>query len=342
MAFVSLYVLCFGIALVCSALLTPLARTLAMRWGVYDHPNSQVKTHVQSTPYLGGLAIWAAFSVALVAMRFWTDFPTGTLYALRGILLGSVFVVILGLIDDLKPHGLSFQTKFLLQILTALILVTFDIRIKFIQPHYAAAALTLLWVVGVSNALNLIDIMDGLAASVAAAAAAAFLVIALPTEEIYVNFSAAALAGACLGFLPYNLSRGRKIFMGDTGSLFLGFVLAALSMGTSYTSINEAGLFAPILILGLPLYETIFVMIIRLRLGKSPFMGSKDHVPLRLEAMGHSRRSILGLAVTASLVLSACAYGATRLPLAGAVGVFLVVGAAALILSWHLSQVKMD
>src|SRR2546421_12575391 len=108
-------------------------------------------------------------------------------------------------------------------------------RIQFISPHWLGGALTMLWVVGVMNAVNIIDIMDGLASGIGVIASLGFLFISLPSEEIFVNFTAAALAGALLGFIPYNLSGRWKIFMGDTGSLLTGFVLAALSLGTAYT-----------------------------------------------------------------------------------------------------------
>src|SRR5205814_5488794 len=128
------------------------------------------------------------------------------------------------------------------------------------QPAYVGAAVTMIWVVGITNAFNIIDIMDGLAASQAAVAAVAFLLISLPSEELYVNFASAALAGAALGFLPWNLSKRRKIFMGDSGSMLLGFLLAGISMGTSYSNVNNLGVYAPLLILLVPMYDTFFVM----------------------------------------------------------------------------------
>jgi UDP-GlcNAc:undecaprenyl-phosphate GlcNAc-1-phosphate transferase len=145
--------------------------------------------------------------------------------------------------------------KFVFQIAAALVLPAFGIRIHFLQPAHFAKLVTIVWIVGVTNALNLVDIMDGLAASQAAISALGFLLIALPSEEIYVNFAAAALLGACLGFLPWNFSSKRKIFMGDGGALSVGFVLAAISMGTRYSAIDPLGVYAPLLILGLPIID---------------------------------------------------------------------------------------
>src|SRR4029077_8224239 len=149
--------------------------------------------------------------------------------------------------------------------------------------------------------------MDGLASGIAIIASFGFLFISLPSEQIYVNFAAAALAGALLGFIPFNISQRYKIFLGDTGSLFTGFMLAALSLGTAYTHVNNAGVFAPILILGVPLYDTILVTILRLQKGMSPFLGSRDHFALRLERYIY-RQEILICSYAVSILLAFAAY----------------------------------
>ena len=189
--------------------------------------------------------------------------------------------------------------------------------------------------------MNIIDIMDGLAATQAAAAALAFLLIALPSEEVYVNFAAAALMGAALGFLPWNLSARRKIFMGDSGSLLMGFILAALSLGTDYTQINPLGMYAPVFILLVPIFDTLYVMVIRMLKGLSPFRGSKDHFPLRMERMGFSRPQIVSVCVLASVLLGVCAWLITRVSTPWAIWIYCVVGAFSLMLSWRLTQVDM-
>lgn len=304
----------FGAALAFSAAFTPLARRAAIRWNALDHPSSPVKTHRSPTPYLGGLAVYAAVAGALLLLRLTTNFPSGTLRSLRAILAGGGFMVAVGLMDDLKRGGLDFRWKFFFQFLGALLLMAFDIRIKFIQPDWLGGIFTVLWVVGITNAFNIIDIMDGLSTSQAMVACLGFLLIALPGEEIYVNVAAAGLAGACLGFLPYNLSERRKIFMGDTGSLFLGFTLAAVSMGMSYSSETEFGLFAPLLILALPIYDTLFVSILRIRQGKSPFLGSKDHLALKLRAAGLSSGGVVSALAATAAFASIAAYAVIRAP----------------------------
>jgi len=218
-------------------------------------------------------------------------------------------------------------------------LVSFDIRIHFIRPFWVADLLSVVWIVGITNAVNIIDIMDGLASGIGVIASFGFLFISLPSEQIYVNFAAAALAGALLGFLPYNLSKRHKIFLGDTGSLFLGFVLSALSLGTSYTHVNNVGVFAPLLILGVPIYDTVLVTILRLKKGMSPFIGSLDHYALRLERRGLYREEILILSYAFSLLLTFAAYEVTEVQSKYAVMIYGVAGTVALALGTWLAAV---
>lgn len=339
---VKLYFAAIAIATVISGALTPLVRWLALRRNWLDTPETRVKTHKVATPSLGGVAIWASFTLTLLIMRLFTTFPTGTLRSLRAMLIGGFFVFLLGVVDDLKkPAGLHFKPKFIVQSLAAAFLLWYDMRIHFITPDYLAIALTVLWVVGISNALNIIDIMDGLAASQAAIASFAFMLIAVSWNNIYVNFGAAALMGAALGFLPWNLSEKRKIFMGDSGSLFLGFELSALALGTSYSHNNPLAVYAPLFILLVPMYDTFFVMAVRMIHGQSPFLGSKDHFALRLEAMGFSRPQIVALAGLVAGILALSAYVVTQVELGWAIGVYFVLVTYLVLISWKLYQIRM-
>ena len=336
------YLLALAVPLVLALALTPLIRYLAIRLNFLDKPSSAIKTHKYATPTLGGAAIAIAFFAALVFIRFSTEFPTGTLRNLRGIFVGGTLIFLLGAVDDmLKPKGLGFKTKFAVQILAAAILVYYDMRIKFIEPGYLSIGLSVLWVVGVANAFNIIDIMDGLSATQAITAALGLLWIALPSEDIYVNFAAAALLGATAGFLPYNFLKKKKIFMGDSGSLFLGFMLAAISMGTRYSVVNPLGVYAPLFILAIPIFDTIFVAAMRMKRGHSPFIGSKDHYALRLETLGFSRHQIVFYGAFAALVLSFFAFLATQLPLMWGIWIYFFVGGEFIILSVAISKIKM-
>ena len=335
-----LYLIAFLLPLVLSLVLTPLLRMTAIAFGRVDEPNA-IKTHKVPTPLFGGVAVAFAFAVSLIFMRFYTSFPTGTLRDLRVILAGGGVMFALGLIDDLKkPHGLGVRTKFAVQFLVAFFVVFFGIRIRFVEPQYLSFVLSLIWIVGVSNAFNIIDIMDGLSAGQAAVASFGFLLIAFPSESIYVNFASAALAGAVLGFLPYNLSGRFKIFMGDCGSLLCGFVLSLVAMGTQYTKVNPLGVYAPLFILAIPIYDTFFVSVMRLRRGHSPFLGSKDHFALRLEKIGFSRRRIVFGTVLAAVALSVFAWLITQVPLVWGALICFVVGLEFLLISSAIARIK--
>lgn len=339
---IGLLVASFVCAAAVSFFATPLVRLLALRFGPLDAPTSAVKTHKEPTPVFGGAAIWAGFMSALLLLRLTTTFPTGTLYNLRALMLGGTLVFVLGLIDDMKrPQGVDYKPKFVVQILAALLLIAFGLRMRFISPAYVAAAVTVVWIVGVTNAFNIVDIMDGLSASQAAIAAVGFLMISLPSEELYVNFASAALAGAALGFLPWNLSKRHKIFMGDCGSLLLGFTLAGISLGTRYSDVNDAGVFAPLLILFVPAFDTLFVSLLRLNQGKSPFLGSKDHFALRLEKMGLTRGQVVVVAGAAAAFLGFCAFLVTQLPLKGAITVYVLVAGLVFWLGRRMALVEM-
>jgi len=336
-----LYLLAFLVPLGLSLALTPLLRWLALKFGWVDAPATDIKTHKHPTPLLGGVAIFAAFSFGLVFMRFYTSFPTGTLRDLRIVLAGGMLMFLTGLVDDLnKPHGLGFRTKFAIQFAVAFTAVFYGVRIDFITPGYLSFILSLLWIVGVSNAFNIIDIMDGLSASQAAMAALGFLLIAFPSESIYVNIASAALAGAAVGFLPYNFSKRFKIFMGDSGSLFCGFTLALVAMGTEYSEVNPLGVYAPLLILAVPVYDTFFVSVMRLRRGHSPFIGSRDHFALRLEKIGFSRHGVVLFAALAALLFSILAFLVTQVPLMLGALIYLVLAAALLLISAAISKIK--
>lgn len=338
-----LYLITFVTAYLISLILTPCFRYIAMKLNIYDKPITAVKTHKVSTPYLGGLAIWSGWVISLILIRFITSFPTGTLNNLRSIIVGSFMLLVLGLCDDIKKGGLGFKFKFLIQIIACLIVVYFfDIRINFIENKILSVIISIFWIMGLSNAFNLIDIMDGLSCGTAAIAALFFFIIALPSEMLYVNFCAIALLASCLGFLPFNLSKSKKIFMGDTGSLAIGFILATIAMGTSYTKINPIGVFAPLLILAVPIYETIFVSIMRMLKGKNPFLGSKDHFPLRLEKMGYSRKQILVFVYILSFVLGIFSYTIVKINDNISYLIFSFVILLLVIFSIRLSKVKVD
>ncbi len=334
-----IYIITFLIAFLGTFIITPLIRKIALKYKIVDYPDTAVKTHRQPVAYLGGLTIYFGFIISMLILSLTPFFSSFPLKSLVGILIGGTLIMLLGLYDDLM--GLSFTTKFFWQIVAAIILIFFDVRIQFISPSYISIFFTLLWVVGITNAFNIIDIMDGLSCGVAVIASLALCFITLPTEQFYVNFASLALAGSGIAFLNYNLRLG-NIFMGDTGSLFIGFILASISMGTSYTKINNIALFAPLLILGLPIYDTILVMYFRFRQGKPIFKGSLDHFALRMEKLGLSRRQVVLLSYLYTILLSSAALFSTRVDIIKSVLTYIFIGGIFIIGAVYLGKIKME
>ncbi len=283
----------FGCATILAAWLTPRMREAALRFGIVDRPDGRLKNHREPVPYLGGLAIYLAFLLSLCFCPFGPE--------VLALLLGGSIVVLLGLVDDLGQ--LPPWTKLMGQLVAVFVLVKSGIYIKLtFLPPWVAIPLSVLWLLAVTNAFNLIDIMDGLSAGTAATAALALFTVAVWNGRFTAATMLAALAGACLGFLRYNFEPAR-IYMGDAGSQFLGLLLGALAMNNAYTQRNLVAAVAPALILGVPLFDMLFVMYIRFRRGLPVMLGSPDHVALRLRKWRLSTRQtvLLSYAVTALL-----------------------------------------
>ncbi len=293
------YLFAFGLAVVLALYLTPLMRQAAIRFGIADHPDGKLKKQVTPVPYLGGIAIYLAFLLAL----------TGTLRfdstEVLGMLLAGSIILILGLIDDLGV--LSPWVKLAGQVVAVLTLMNASIYIKLsFLPSWLAIGLSFLWLLAITNAFNIIDVMDGLAAGVAASAALVlFLIAAVNGRDDYAVLLA-ALCGALIGFLRYNFEPAR-IYMGDAGSMFIGLMLGALAMNNSYTQVNLVAALAPVVILGVPVFDMLFVMYVRRRRGLPVMLGSPDHFALRLRKWRLSTRQTVLASYLATLVLGALA-----------------------------------
>jgi UDP-GlcNAc:undecaprenyl-phosphate GlcNAc-1-phosphate transferase len=268
------------VALLLGLYFTPIIRRGALQYGVVDRPDGRLKQHETPVAYLGGLAIFLSF---LFALALTYDFTERVL----ALLLASSIVVMLGLFDDLKV--LPPQVKLLGQIVAAVVLIKADImiRLSFI-PEGIALVLTVVWLVGTTNAINLIDVSDGLAGGVAAIASVFLLVVAVWNGHQDLTLMAAALIGATLGFLAYNRPPA-SIYLGDTGSMFLGFMLGALAMTNHYTFHHRLAALAPVVILGVPLFDTAFVMAVRLFKRIPVMQGSPDHFAVRMRRSGFGR-----------------------------------------------------
>jgi len=267
---------------------TPLTLVVARRIGLVAIPNAR-KTHSVPTPLLGGVAIWAAFVVSLLI------FGQGNveLTQLFAIILGGTLISIVGFIDD--RIGLGPLPKLAGQVVAALVLIVGGVKAHLFDDSvwFLNVAITIIWIVGICNATNYMDNMDGLAAGVSAVAAGSFLVLAALNQQVLVASLAAALLGACAGFLVYNFQPAIS-FMGDTGSLLLGFMLAVLGIKLSFPHVSiQATWMAPIVVLGLPLFDTTLVTLSRYRRGISILQGGADHSSHRLARLGLSNRRVV-------------------------------------------------
>lgn len=313
----------FLVALFVSALLTPLVRRFAVGRGLVEGRTGRLKIHREGVPRLGGVAVVAAFFAPLVGI-FLVDADVTwhiehDLTRFAALLLGGLAIFLLGLWDDLK--GVGPAIKFSVQASVAFGAWTAGLRISEVNlPGHGLLDLgpfgwlvTVLWLVGITNALNLVDGLDGLAAGVAFFAGVSHLVIGAINGAVLLMLFAAALCGAVLGFLPYNLNPAR-IFIGDCGSLFLGWILAASSIyGASFKGSTAVAVLGPILILGLPILDTLLAMVRRILRGGSPFDGDREHVHHLLLDLGLSqRRSVLLLwALCAAFALAGLIVTAT-------------------------------
>ncbi len=274
-----LLILTFVLAFVLALYGVPIARQAALKYGIVDAPDGRLKHQREPVPYFGGLAIYLAF---LMSLAFTFEFRHDVL----GIILGGTIVVMLGLIDDFGV--LTPMTKLAGQCLAVFVLIKSGIKIEIAAfPEWLDLLLTVFWMVGLINAFNLLDIMDGLSAGIGAVSAGCLLVVAVLQGDQTIAFMLAALIGSLLGFLKYNWQPAR-IYMGDTGAMFIGLLLGALAMIEKYPGDHAYSLLTPVFILGVPIFDTLFVMYIRHQRGLPIFWGSPDHIAIRLRHWGMS------------------------------------------------------
>jgi len=305
MPIVTRIVAAVAVALVLSLAATPGVKWFANRVGAIDVPIDSRRAHKSPIPRLGGLAIFIAFLLGVVLFADITQ-------EIRGILIGSVIVVIIGVIDDIMP--LRAYIKLIFQIIAALVAVFHGvvieifsnplvfINIDYVFLGYFSIPITVVWIVAITNSFNLIDGLDGLAVGVSTICSIVMLVISLMVSDPNVAIIMAALAGACLGFMPYNFNPA-KIFMGDTGALLLGYVLATVSILGLFKFYAVVSFVAPFLILALPLLDTAFAFMRRLLKGKNPMSPDRGHFHHRLLDMGLSQKQAVAILYSISGLL---------------------------------------
>ena len=341
------HVLAFMIALGVALFLTPVVISFARRTGALDAPDAR-KVHVRPIPRIGGIGIYAAFMVSVLVQMSISDLSPELMTSLWGLLAGGTIIVAIGIIDDYRD--LPAKVKLLGQIFAACVLVIgFDVRIDvitdplgdFIYLEYFAIPATIFWVVGLTNTVNLIDGLDGLAAGVSSIAAVTIFLVAMEEGIPFVAMITAALAGAAIGFLYYNFNPAR-IFMGDTGSMFLGFMLAGVSVIGAVKSAATIALIVPILALGLPILDTTFAIVRRARNHRPIFKPDKGHLHHRLLAHGFTQKQAVLLMYVVSALFGLCALALTAVSTQAALLIIIIVAAAVFIGARKLGILRLD
>lgn len=288
---------------------TPIVKNLAYKVGAIDVPKDNRRMHSTPIPRLGGLAIFIAFLFSVILLAEIDR-------QMQGILLGAVMIVVLGVMDDIMT--LRALPKFLVQIAAAGVVVYHGCTIQFISnPNvfssssylnlgWLSVPVTIIWIVAITNAVNFIDGLDGLAVGVSAISSASLLVIALMVAEMNVSVILASLLGACIGFIPYNKNPA-KIFMGDTGATFLGFILACLSIQGLFKLYAIISFAVPFLILGIPIFDICFAFLRRIARGQNPMIADRGHVHHRLIDMGFNQKQTVAIAYMLTAILGLAA-----------------------------------
>ncbi len=301
------YIFIFLIAAVTSYIFTPVALKLAIKIGAIDVPVDNRRVHSTPIPRLGGIAIYLGTIISIIWIL---PFSLET----TGILVGGTIILVTGIIDDI--YKLSPWAKLTCQAASAIVLFSFGVRINFIGiplgdgyfyfPWIISLIATIIWIAGITNTINLIDGLDGLAAGVAAIAALSLAYIAFINESPEVALITLAVAGSSLGFLPYNFNPA-KIFMGDGGSLFLGFMLAAVSIVGPMKGAAAIATVIPVLVLGLPIFDTAFAIFRRVIKGRPIMEADKEHLHHRILSKGMDQKRTVIVFYTLSGILGIAA-----------------------------------
>ena len=281
---------------------TPIVRVIAFRIGAVDDPRrDDRRMHKVPTPRLGGLAIFFSFVISVSLFYGVSNFTLS-------MIAGAFLLIIVGIIDDVRP--VKSVLKLLVQIAAAGLVVwqggvlieRVNIFGGYIQFGYFAVPLTIIWIVGLTNAINLIDGLDGLSCGISTISALSLLIVTILLGEFQIALLIAIIAGACVGFLPFNMNPA-KIFIGDTGAMFLGFVLAIVSIQGVFKVHAVVTFIIPFLILGVPIFDTAFAMIRRILTGRHPFSADRGHLHHRLVDMGFNKKQTVRILYAVSALL---------------------------------------
>jgi len=330
---ISQYIRILIISLAASLILVPPVRFIAFKFSILDHPRSR-KIHKEPMPKIGGLAIYLAFIVGVLSSY---DYNT----QLKGILIGSSIIFFIGLMDDIKHLRASLRLVF--QIIASIIVIMHGVVLK-ISPNFTLnAILTVIGLVGITNALNFLDNMDGLAAGLASICAFGIMTIAYRSGQRWLAFLAISLLGSTLGFLRYNF-KPAKIFMGDSGSTFLGFTIGAMSIMATWSEYKTVAITIPVLILGMMIFDTTMISVLRIVEGKVRTFrqwlehADTDHISHRLVEMGLTQRETVMFLYICNLILVGVAI---FLPRDGIKSSFLALSGYILISIWAIRKLHL-
>jgi UDP-GlcNAc:undecaprenyl-phosphate GlcNAc-1-phosphate transferase len=275
------YALIFFGAISLSLVCTPLAIAFALRRGVLDNPGDH-KSHSSPVPYLGGLAVVVSFSVSMLipVMAISESSVSQEFVVVIGVALA---LALLGLFDDLR--GLSSTLRLACEIAAGVVLWNLDLGVQLVGVSWVDAIITVFWVVGITNAFNLLDNMDGLSAGIAAIASFSFFAIAASNGQYLVAGLSLALGGCAVGFLRHNFHPAR-VYMGDSGALFFGFLISFVGLKLQFNIPSDVSALVPIVVCSVAVLDTSLVTIARLRHGLSPFQGGRDHISHRMVRVG--------------------------------------------------------
>lgn len=323
------YLSIFSISFLTGILAVILLKTLALKYGLFV---------LKGIPLVGGISLALAFIFGSLGGCFLFHL---SLKVIMGIVFSSVIMLAFGLFDDHKE--LSIKTKFLVQIIAASVLILSGVRTKIIYiGDLANIIITLIWIIGITNAFNHLDIMDGLAGGIAIITGSAFFVIALLSADALTVILSLALIAAVFSFFLFNFPPA-KIYMGNSGSHFLGFALGTIALLISYAPLErKVALFTPLLILGFPIIDTVMLILLRVGKKRVPFQKSNDHLALRFLAMGYSKKKALLVMLAWGLFFTLCGILVSQVSNILGVAIIILTALASLILFKKMSKVEVN
>ncbi|SEF55691.1 UDP-GlcNAc:undecaprenyl-phosphate GlcNAc-1-phosphate transferase [Caloramator fervidus] len=329
------YLVMFVSSAILSLILTPHVIKLAYKLNAIDVPKDSRRVHKRPIPRMGGLAVFISFCIVSI-------FSLKLDLTLVGLLLSSLIIVFMGMVDDIKT--LRPVSKLIIQLFASILLILFGIKIKslsipfmgvdkYINLGFFSVPLTIFWVVGMTNAFNLIDGLDGLASGIGFISSITLFIISILTSRYLSSVLTIILAGSCLGFLYYNFNPA-KVFLGDTGSQFIGFILASISIISAIKYYTAFSILASVLAFGVPIYDTLSA-IIRRKLNNRPIMeADRGHLHHRLLDKGFSHKNVVIIIYLISMVLGIISIFTIVLP--SSISVFLFISAATLLVFWKV------